>query len=1231
MKNSRERNKMRKIKAMALVIGIVLVLSMGSAVAAPKYNWNWIGEMLLNLSGEIAEIKETTAETIDIVKDTQDILNEDIYPEIAENRAILDAVIEREETAWNKLVEMDQKADEHYAQLVENQEKLDDADDEVLEELQGQKKEIADMRMDIDEKLSEISSSVQPSLLAIHEDITELRGEIGDSEEVIVLLHELEEEMLNLDSDIVNMREVDDDRYALINGRLDEISDSMGKIDRIDKNTKKIKKSVNSVKKYLKGDITEILKNIDNTTVQTKESVEEVNEKLNAIRDYLHYTVYPEIEENKQRLDEIVAKQEIAWNDIVYVKNKVDENGNEIASNKDAVLNMEKEIVEQLYVNEITIKQMDGSVSELLGELSLSVMARFDEFNVDIIAVKSKLNQIKSDTEGIGASQDEIRESLAELQGDMDKVDLNLDSILRYTSSLFDLLDCENEESVMCDKLDELSESVNSVNANTQELKEGQITIKNYVDGLEEADTEIKDRLEYLGKSFNCESAVPNDVCFRLTLLENYLENLGEDSAAIAEYAETLEDIKLDLEGKIDVVIAKADEAKFETETIKQAVNELLYVTDENFESVNGKLDLLEAEVREITTSGIKLDFDTFLVLEDILALVGDASVKVDNIDNYMSGELKEEIIQVIVEESEDVKEIVQEESEEVKEAVEEAKEEVVEAVEENTEEIIEKINESTEEIVEKVEEESEEVKEAVEEAKEEVVEVVEFEADKTREELMAEIKDSADSVTAALNENSGKLDGILQNWGINDVSNIMEKLEDNMEMIVNLHNVLVVLNETEKVRYEESQGVINSIKEWTGLFDNTAENNFNAVQDSINGLEDKLIETLELNNEILDNVYEFGENDLVYDDIADLIAQNAQILNIVEEMNLTTAEIKDKINAIETSLDDVDAEIDELKQGWNADSEEKILGRLSIIEAKIDYLNVSENTSDLAELVELVREEIGFAGKSVNVYDMMVELESKIVDVESSVKIAVETEGLETREVLEEKITEESLSVLSSINENQIILYELLNKLDEFDAEEIGMIVESNRDKLVELRNWLAEFNETEEMRYEESKKLSEKLLNLIGIRNTTENQRHAETLGKLDDLQENIDGLEALANDILTEAGTSEEDLYDELAAMIDELSAVLGEAGMFTDAGDIRLFKGKNYVTITDEPVNSSIEEVFSDIMNGVKRVEYFDEDGWLIFNPDAPFGNTLTEVHAGKSYWIIMKGDAVLTIN
>lgn len=77
-----------------------------------------------------------------------------------------------------------------------------------------------------------------------------------------------------------------------------------------------------------------------------------------------------------------------------------------------------------------------------------------------------------------------------------------------------------------------------------------------------------------------------------------------------------------------------------QSQEVKQKINELQYITEQDFETLNQKIQATQEGINEITTSGIKLDFDTMLILENIQAITTSSQNKITSIQDYLKGEL---------------------------------------------------------------------------------------------------------------------------------------------------------------------------------------------------------------------------------------------------------------------------------------------------------------------------------------------------------------------------------------------------------------------------------------------------------------------------------------------------------------------------------------------------------------------------------------------------------------
>jgi hypothetical protein len=389
-----------------------------------------------------------------------------------------------------------------------------------------------------------------------------------------------------------------------------------------------------------------------------------------------------------------------------------------------------------------------------------------------------------------------------------------------------------------------------------------------------------------------------------------------------------------------------------------------------------------------------------------------------------------------------------------------------------------------------------------------------------------------------------------------------------------------------------------------------------------------------------------------LYDDVQNIIAQNVNISILVNEINLTTHTTQDIINnTIVPNLANALSNTTALLDKWGDYNASALWEKTGSVETKVDtmqawldafntteqqrYSDVMTEISDTQVILSALRDELNFTGKNITAYQYLVNLESQLTSVNSSLWVKIATEGNLTREQIIEAIMANTTAILSAISDNQNSLNTILNNWDNITMDSLMGNVTDVRTRVINLQSWMDLFNATEATRHATSQSLVNDVLAWLGLFNTTEAERHNLTQTKIDNVQVTADDIRDLTISIITQLGynaTNHTARNDTVQLM--NLIAVLTEmVGNITDIDYIDLVVGINAVALPKQPSNISIEYVMSNITGNFTRVDYWDEvsSTWLVYNVDAPFGNTLTNMTTQKVYWIYANATSRLYIN
>jgi hypothetical protein len=176
--------------------------------------------------------------------------------------------------------------------------------------------------------------------------------------------------------------------------------------------------------------------------------------------------------------------------------------------------------------------------------------------------------------------------------------------------------------------------------------------------------------------------------------------------------------------------------------------------------------------------------------------------------------------------------------------------------------------------------------------------------------------------------------------------------------------------------------------------------------------------------------------------------------------------------------------------------------------------------------------------------------------------------------------------------------------------------------------------FNDTEATRHSTSQSLVNDVLAWLGIFNQTESERHNLTQTKIDNTMAVTNEVKNLSNTIIANLGYNGtgHTAYNDTVQLMNMLATLTVMVGNITDIDYVDLAVGVNAIALPKQPTNISIEYVMANASGKFERVDYWDESNssWLVYNPSAPFGNTLNNMTISKVYWIYANATSRLYI-
>lgn len=335
------------------------------------------------------------------------------------------------------------------------------------------------------------------------------------------------------------------------------------------------------------------------------------------------------------------------------------------------------------------------------------------------------------------------------------------------------------------------------------------------------------------------------------------------------------------------------------------------------------------------------------------------------------------------------------------------------------------------------------------------------------------------------------------------------------------------------------------------------------------------------------------------------------------EELYIMSAEITSKIDAVNLWLE----RLNNTEKARN----QEVLERIGVIEA----------------LANAVRAELGFNEAGETAYSYLVRLETNLAELNTTVLNKIEFEAGKTRIQISRAIEGNMTSLLEKVSQNSNSLAGVmigLGNLQNSTTESIEGLKDSvseTRNMLVQLEGWMSAINDSEQQRYEEAQGWLNSIIELIKRNNNTESARHELTQQKIDNALAEIELTKVIVEEIMVELEFTDSlaEINDNILELIEALAGVAWTTSELSDIDYVVLYEGANLIALPKQPSDISIQSVMSNISGKFERVDCYNSASkeWLVYNPDAPFGNTLHSMEKNKAYWVYATGPATLYIS
>jgi hypothetical protein len=475
-----------------------------------------------------------------------------------------------------------------------------------------------------------------------------------------------------------------------------------------------------------------------------------------------------------------------------------------------------------------------------------------------------------------------------------------------------------------------------------------------------------------------------------------------------------------------------------------------------------------------------------------------------------------------------------------------------------------------------------------------------------------------------------------LTKWGNYSAADIISNVTANRNKLIDLENWLNAFNDTEAQRHNLTKGLINDVLTWFGVLNQSETERHNLTQSKIDQVYTLLNQTYDNSNSIISVLGYSGKNSTVYSDLIALYNQNNQIIELAQEINLTSHQNYNILFTLNETISLVYSDTQDILAKWGSYNSSSIIDQLNIMDAKLDTIEYQTDTleagqsavisalDDLEIILNATRDELGFEGKSLTAYQYFVQMESGLFAVNTSLWTKIQTEHLATVQEIKTAISSNTTAIINEVNDNENMLNSIVTKWENVTASAILSNITEIRNQVITLQSWLNLFNETELQRHNESQNMLNNIWTWLGLFNQTESTRHNVTQTQLLEVLADADNIINLSNEIIAQLGYLgiNISLHDDILGIMDLIAILTASVGALSDMDYIELSTGANAFALPKQPSNISIEFVTLNITGKFTRVDYYNAalDQWQVYNPNATFGNTLDTLSIYKVYWI-----------
>lgn len=1126
-----------------------------------------------NVYSKLLDIQNNVTNTYNNVKEVNDNIkniNTSLTVEINENEAkldVIDSVVDLilEEIQNNVTFRLESILNDT-SEIISYVDSLETGQQNIINITGSNFSEIRNNISQLSNKLDNVESSIKDSISNVNNTL------YNQSETNYISLSD------QINSNISNIRSILYD----IENRLDcnytnnEICD---RIRELNSSLNYMNNTNNNIYDYLTNNIT--------FTLEYQNSVlDRINGTITDVYSYLQNTIYPEIDETEEKIDLVFQNQSKIYSKILDIEDDVQTNYNEIQSLKLMLNSINSSIINEINENEAKLDEINNITIEIKDLIENNLIPKVENIDSNVTYIRTEVDTIRGMVDTLEPGQQQILANLsaidsnlslissqisnlrANMTSELNEVDNSLQNLDYEVGTIQDRLDCNHTTNEICNRLDNIKNSIVSVNQSVNKVDSYlKVNISNDLIDIysvvHDANQTVSFISSYLnGTIYPAVDDVENNLLNVLSnqtithnKLDSALSNLSNNYAKMQYIENLLLSMNLTLSEKIEnksnLIISEINQNEEKIDIINNTVN--LILSNQN---------------NTISTN-----------LSKIYSVIVDTNTTVNGIDSYLKNDIKNELDYIKIKLNESLvntsniyNEIINLQSN----------------VSDNYDELI----------------------------------IIKGMIRNVNSTLVKEINSTRQDIIV-LNNTLNSLDSYVRNNLQDDIDYLIE-LSEATNLTVN--GIQSYLNDTIYPEIDETEERLDSVLTntsniWDKLIEvqnNVSQNNakLEIVKNLLNDVNQSIITEINENEAKLDVLQSTAEvilnkiNDTIIvsienmqDDI-DVIRNNTDdLIDGQNGLSLDIANLSQKISQINVSnsqkLDEIHNDIYKIQDRLDCNHTSNVIcSKLDDLDLKIDALNTT-TVSYLKDIYTLV-DTINITTKGINDYvrqnvtSSLEEIESRLISLNgTSYQILGEVQSISSNvsdikvelDFLESLVVSMNTSLHTEINQNQVKLdlisdsvddvYSKLNDSIEPKIEENSVKIDNMINNISIMRDDLETLKANSTHMIHQLEELNQSLYSLFDTQNQTLDQRFSYIESLIDSLNVSLGNLSLYCN------GTDFCERFDNLE---DNLSLI---------NGNVLSIKGTIDSTVIDylDDINATVAGIYGDtqyIRNSVDSI-------------------------------------------